>query len=294
MCVVVSHVRLPFLNDELALRVYSRTEGEVSVWPAPVIVLCHGFAGVQDMVLPAVAFCFAQAGFAVVTFDYRGFGDSGGERGRLTPARQQEDIRVVLRWVSNNPILDERRVGIWGTGLGGGYAMCLAYRNPLVRCVVSQMPVLNGETLITLGMSIADRETFLQELEERAVRRRIDDKDLWVPVNRLIRDRASLQFFHQQRRAIPAMANRMPYLTLHELRYFQVLPFARALEQPTLIVMAEQDHLTPLAEIQEAYSVLKGIKSTFMVSGARHYDLYHSPWRDEALKAQLAWFQAHL
>jgi len=294
MCVVVSHVRLPFLNDELALRVYSRTEGEVSVWPAPVIVLCHGFAGVQDMVLPAVAFCFAQAGFAVVTFDYRGFGDSGGERGRLTVARQQEDIRVVLHWVQSNPVLDERRIGLWGTGLGGGHALCVAHRNPQVRCVVSQVPVLNGETLITRGMSFSDREAFLQGLEDRAVRRRIDDKELWVPINRLIQDRASLRFFHQQRRACPAISNRMPYLTLYELCYFQVLPFARAVEQPTLMVTAQQDHLTPFAEVREVYDVLAGIKSLFTVSEAGHYDVYRDPWRDEALKAQLAWFQAHL
>lgn len=230
----------------------------------------------------------------VVTFDYRGFGGSGGERGRLTPARQQEDIRVVLRWVRDNPILDERRVGLWGTGLGGGHVLCVASRNPQVCCVVSQMPLLNGESLITRGMSFADREDFLQGLEERAVRRRIDDKELWVPVSRLIRDRASLQFFHQQRRSCPAMANRMPYLTLHELCYFQVLPFARAVEQPTLMVMAEQDHLMSLVELQEVYDALGSVKLLFTVPGARHYDLYHSPWRDEALLAQLAWFQSHL
>ncbi|MEE4408081.1 MULTISPECIES: alpha/beta hydrolase [unclassified Serratia (in: enterobacteria)] len=290
----VSNVALPFLNDVLALRVYTRTEETVARCPAPVIVLCHGFGGVQGMVLPEVAQAFAREGFVVVTFDYRGFGDSGGERGRLTPARQQEDIRVVLRWVQSNPALDERRVGLWGTGLGGGHALCVAHRNVLVRCVVSQMPVLNGEALITRGMSLADRETFLQGLEERAVRRRIDEKELWVPVNRLIQDRASLQFFQQQRRACPSLAHRMPYLTLHELRYFQVRPFARAVVQPTLMVLAEQDHLTPLAEVREVYDALAGVKSLFTVSGARHYDLYRSPWRDEALLVQLAWFQAHL
>ncbi|EPG5631451.1 TPA: alpha/beta fold hydrolase [Serratia marcescens] len=84
MSVVVSNVTLPFLNDVLALRVYTCAEEEVYRWPAPVIVLCHGFAGVQEMLLPAVARALALEGFVVVTFDYRGFGDSGGEPGRQT------------------------------------------------------------------------------------------------------------------------------------------------------------------------------------------------------------------
>jgi pimeloyl-ACP methyl ester carboxylesterase len=294
MGVAVSHVTLPFLEDALVLRVYTRTEATVCHCPAPVIVMCHGFVGVQGMLLPEVAQAFARDGFVVVTFDYRGFGESRGERGRLTVTSQQADIREVLRWVRNNPVLDERRIGLWGTGLGGGHALCVAYRNPQVRCVVSQMPVLDGEALVTRGMSSGDRASFLQELEELEVRRLIDGKELWVSVSRLIQDRAPLQFFLQQLRASPDMCNWMPYLTLHELRHFQVSPFACGVEQPTLMVMAEHDHLTPDGQVRAVYDALAGIKSLFGVSGAGHYDLYRAPWRDEALLTQRAWFQAHL
>lgn len=294
MSVAVSYVTLPFLEDVLVLRVYTRTEATVCDCPAPVIVLCHGFVGGQGILLQKVAEAFARDGFVVVTFDYRGFGDSGGERGRLTVAGQQADIRAVLRWVRNNPVLDERRIGLWGTGLGGGHALCVAYRNPQVRCVVSQMPVLNGEALVTRGMASGERASFLQGLEERAHQMRIDGKELWVSVSRLIQDRASLQFFLQQRRASPDMCNRMPYLTLHELCHFQALPFAKGVVQPTLLVMAGHDHLTPDGQVRAVYDALAGIKSLYTVSGAGHYDLYRPPWCDEALLAQRAWFQAHL
>ncbi|CAI1114978.1 Predicted dienelactone hydrolase [Serratia entomophila] len=298
MNVVTRHVRLPFLEDALALRVYTRQETRemACCWPAPVIVLCHGFGGVQEVLLPEVAQAFARDGFVAVTFDYRGFGGSSGERGRLTVARQQEDIRVVLRWICNNPVLDERRVGLWGTGLGGGHALCVAYRNPQVRCVVSQSPILNGRVLITQGMSGEERQVFLRGLEERALRRRIDGEELWVSVNRLIQDRASRQFFHLQRRASPSpgVVNRMPYLTLRELCHYRVAPFARGVQQPALLVTSEHDHLTSLAEVREVYDALAGVRSLVRVPGARHYDLYRAPWRDEALLAQRAWLQAHL
>lgn len=294
MSVAVSDVRLPLGEDVLVLRVYTRTEATVDHCPAPVIVLCHGFVGVQGILLPEVAQAFARDGFVVVTFDYRGFGESSGERGRLTVSGQQADIRAVLRWVCNNPVLDERRIGLWGAGLGGGHALCVAHRNPRVRCVVSQMPVLDGEALVTRGIASGDRVAFLKGLEEREVRRRIDGRELWVSISRLVQDRMSLQFLLQQRRASPNMCNRMPYLTLHELCHFQALPFAKGVAQPTLMVLAEHDHLTPGGQVRAMYDALVGVKSLFTVSGAGHYDLYRAPWRDEALLVQLAWFQAHL
>lgn len=85
----------------------------------PAIILCHGFCGIQELLLPAFAEAFVNAGFAAVTFDYRGFGASEGERGRLVPALQIEDILAVSRWVQTHPQIDSERIGLWGTSFGG-------------------------------------------------------------------------------------------------------------------------------------------------------------------------------
>ncbi|ETX44489.1 hypothetical protein P805_01826 [Serratia marcescens BIDMC 44] len=139
MNITVSDVRIPLAEAEqssplLALRVYTR-EGDTAMQaPYPVVVLCHGFCGVQGLLLPDIACRFVHEGYVVVTFDYRGFGDSGGERGRITPAGQQEDILAVLHWVLACPVLDEGRVALWGAGLGGGHVLCIAAMTPWVRC----------------------------------------------------------------------------------------------------------------------------------------------------------------
>lgn len=62
----------------------------------PLIILCHGFCGIRNVLLPCFANAFTEAGFATITFDYRGFGESDGERGRLVPAMQTEDIISVM------------------------------------------------------------------------------------------------------------------------------------------------------------------------------------------------------
>ncbi len=40
------------------------------------IVLCHGYTGVKDLYLPDNARVLNQAGYIVLTFDYKGWGDS--------------------------------------------------------------------------------------------------------------------------------------------------------------------------------------------------------------------------
>ena len=57
------------------------------------IVLCHGFTGIKELILPDYARRFAAAGYVALAFDYRGFGESEGERGRLIPYEQVMDVR---------------------------------------------------------------------------------------------------------------------------------------------------------------------------------------------------------
>src|SRR5262249_51203630 len=42
------------------------------------IVLCHGYTGVRSIYLPDNARILAEAGYVVLTFDYKGWGDSDG------------------------------------------------------------------------------------------------------------------------------------------------------------------------------------------------------------------------
>src|SRR5262245_59611670 len=45
--------------------------------PLPTIIMCHGWGGIAQRLRPD-AVVFAQAGYFVVTFDYRGWGSSEG------------------------------------------------------------------------------------------------------------------------------------------------------------------------------------------------------------------------
>ncbi len=78
-----------------AARVYRPTTLE----SRPVVVMGHGFAGVRALRLYTYAEHFAEAGYVVVVFDYRGFGESDGSPRQVLDVRMQlQDWRAALQF----------------------------------------------------------------------------------------------------------------------------------------------------------------------------------------------------
>ena len=83
------------------------------------IVLCHGYTGVKDLYLPDNARVLNEAGYVVLTFDYKGWGDSEGSRSRLAPYSRVADVQAALSFLGSLPEVDAARLGIYGTSYGG-------------------------------------------------------------------------------------------------------------------------------------------------------------------------------
>lgn len=116
-------------GTKCAARVYRPT---ATNQPSPVVVMAHGFGAVRALRLYAYAERFAAAGYAVVVFDYRSFGESEGEpRQVLDIAMQHEDWRAALRFARSLEGIDHTRVVAWGTSFSGGHVITVAGRGNL-------------------------------------------------------------------------------------------------------------------------------------------------------------------
>lgn len=112
--------------------------------PLPCVVLCNGFSGTMDWMLPQFAERFALAEIAAFTFDYRHFGESQGRpRQLISVRRQRQDIMAALRFVRAQANIDTGRIALWGTSLGGGHVIDIASRDPGVAAVIAQVPGLD-------------------------------------------------------------------------------------------------------------------------------------------------------
>ena len=74
---------------------------------------------------------FAEAGFAVLIFDYRYFGESEGRPRQLLLTRlQREDVQAAVRFARSQAGIDPNRIALWGTSLGGGHVFYVAVEAP--------------------------------------------------------------------------------------------------------------------------------------------------------------------
>ena len=135
----------------------------------PAIVLCHGWGGTKrHLNNPVYGYApqFAAEGYFVLTFDYRGWGESDGrlvardkmpepdENGEVTvraqvirdvvsPIERIEDISACISWLELEPGVDRNRIGLWGTSFGGGNIVWMAAHDKRVKCVCTQVGDVN-------------------------------------------------------------------------------------------------------------------------------------------------------
>src|SRR5437867_6235096 len=108
------------------------------------IVLCHGYTGVKDLYLPDNARVLNEAGYVAMTFDYKGWGESGGARSRLAPYSRVADVQAALSFFATLPEVDGGRLGLYGTSYGGATVVWVAAIDARVKCAVSVVGVGNG------------------------------------------------------------------------------------------------------------------------------------------------------
>ena len=262
--------------------------------PFPAVVLCHGFAGVKELLLPAYAERFATAGYLALTFDYRGFGASGGERGRLVPALQIADIRSALSFLGELPRVDPRRLALWGSSYGGANAIMVASQDPRVRCLVVQLTFGDGERVITRGMSPEEVEKLKASLARLEEKRALTGRELMVPLKKVLTDPQSSAFYDRHIERFPELGIKVPFLTTAETLRHKPEAALPGMNVPLLIVGAELDGVNPPEESRRLFAAANPPKELLMIEGATHYELYEGPAFELALERELAWFGVHL
>ncbi len=109
---------------------------------APLLLYSHGWGGsrstdlAQNDVMTETARRAWENGYFVVTFDQRGFGDSGGEAHVQNPEIEGRDIQTILDWAEGalTPHLaylgGDPMVGALGLSYGGGFQLVGASVDP--------------------------------------------------------------------------------------------------------------------------------------------------------------------
>jgi hypothetical protein len=126
-------VVVPSLGFNLAATITRPQSGAAAALPAVILI---GGSGPTDRdetvagipIFGQIARDLVAAGFAVVRYDKRGIGQSGGRAESATIADYAEDARQVLLWLQRQKGIDKERIALVGHSEGGLVAMLTAGR----------------------------------------------------------------------------------------------------------------------------------------------------------------------
>lgn len=145
----------------LAATFYAKDDGAGKM---PGIVLGHGFAGAR---YPKMSAYLANLGYGVLSIDFRGYGLSGGERGRVIPSEQVNDFRNSVTYLASRPEIDPERIGIIGSSLGGSIAIMAAADDPRIQVCVAGCPIAKGDTTLRMLYNTQEKfSAFMQRVDE--------------------------------------------------------------------------------------------------------------------------------
>ena len=260
----------------------------------PAVVLCHGFSGIREILLPPYAELFAQNGFAALVFDYRGFGDSEGERGRLMPAEQVVDIRNAITFMETLPQVDPSRIALWGTSFGGAHAIYTAAIDNRVKCISVQITFGSGERMVTGGMTAEAREKLFGTLQKAWQRAVTKNKPLMLNMDQILTDPDSKEFYQKTVEIHPKLKNRLPLLTIKESMECKPENHIAGLSIPVMIIGATGDIVCPVEESRILFEKAREPKDLFIIEGARHYDVYEGEYFKLSAGKALEWYNTYL
>ncbi len=261
----------------------------------PAIVLCAGTGGTKGGTQARIAPIFAEKGYIVLAFDYRGWGESDpklmalekvpapDEKGEVTVkaravrwqmdfADQSEDIRAAISFVAGEPGVDKDRIGIWGSSYGGGLVTWTAGNDPRVKCTVAQV-----------GGPGAPRNP---QAEAR----------MYEHLTKQAREEVEPVPFETGK-----MTGQMERYTQMRVNPSKRIGFSPAeaaekITTPILFVVAENEELGDNANTERAASAIRGrgVPAKYhVIKGITHYGIYRVGF-DEATKLELEWFDEHL
>jgi len=240
----------------------------------PGVVLLVGYTYLKTMVMPEIAKVLNAAGYVALVFDYRGFGDSEGPRGRLMPMEQVADARAALTFLSDQPAVDPNQLAVIGISLGGAHAITVAALDRRVKAAVALEPPGNGARWLQSLRRHWEWSQFLRRLEDdRHQRVRTGVSTAVDPLEIVLPDPESRAFLDQVSAEFPQMKVTVPLASAEALIEYAPEELADQIApRPLLLIHGDADQLVPLAEAQAIAACAGQSCRLEIVPGMTHFN----------------------
>ena len=260
------------------------------------IVLCHGYTGVKDLYLPDNAAKLNDAGYIVLTFDYKGWGNSEGPRNRLAPFSRVADVQSAITFLGIQPEVSENRVGIYGTSYGCATVVWVAAHDERVKCTIGVVGMGHGARWMRSVRRPDEWADLLEASQKDRNQRVMTGKSAMAPRDEiLLPDRQSAALSSAARSNNPNALSELPLEYIDETLQFHPEWVVKHISpRPLLLISAGNDRLVPPEDCQSLYDKAKDPKKLVVLPGVGHYEVYTKPAFDVIMRETITWLKKYL
>ncbi len=286
-----------FYSEGVKVRGTLKLPGAPAAGRIPGIVQGPGWLGLRTAKLyDRYHAALTAAGYALLIIDYRGFGDSEGERGLLMPQRQVEDLRNALTYLETRPEIDADRLGAFGSGgSGGGNTVALAGTDPRVKATVCQVGIADGEDWLRRMRREYEWVEFLAALEEDRRQR------VLTGVSRLVNPRDEIMIQTPERRETGVkrdvdrkLPDKVPLACAQAvLECKPIEAVDRIAPRAIMFICVERDAVTPTDHSIRMYERAGPPKKLVIQRGTMHYRAYED-YGVVVTPMIVEWYDRHL
>lgn len=260
----------------------------------PAVVLAQGFTVPRFLGLPDYARSFAEAGFASLVIDYRGWGTSDGERHRLIPMEQVDDLRSAVSYLETRPDIDPARIGLWGASFGGANVVCAAGLDDRVKAVVSQVGFGDGLQVLFDSRSPAEQRQLREAVKRARGARVLGEPEETTTTVEILNSAQVAAFVEQAGAQAPDLTAKLSWRTVETMLEYRPTDFVQRISpRPILFVASARDDICKEARIRELYERASDPKE-FVSFDVEHYDMYTGEAFVDTAGEAIRFFEQHL
>jgi hypothetical protein len=270
---------------------------------APAVVMTHGF-GALAVWLTDLAVDLAQAGFAVLLFDHRNFGESDGEpRFGFDTLLQIRGYRDAITFLEKQPGIDKQKIAVWGESASSLVVQFIGVFDERVQAVIAHTPVCGNRT--TKFDESPEKFEWLRQNWSSLDLSTVPVRELAVRMSRLhegegpviVDGGAAVGYVTRMRKKYVTEWSNQVFILQRKLEAQfneQRLP-AKYLKVPTLFVIATDDEV-PLCELptnSQCFDLIEAPKQLVEIKGG-HFGLIYQgsePYR-QAVDADIKFLQS--
>ena len=247
----------------------------------PGVVVTGAWTTVKEQMPATYAAEMADRGYAVLAFDFRNWGESGGKERQLeNPTYKTQDIIAAANYLTTRPEVDENKIAGLGICASAGYMADAAVQSDDIKSIALVAPWLHNQEIVNEVYGGEESVQGLIDTSQKAQTKYETTGELSLIPAASNTDENALMYqvpyyTEADRGMIPEYVNEFNLASWEGWLTFDAVEIADNLNKPVAIVHSEEAAIPQGAK--EFYNRLSGEKDELWLANTTQFDFYDSP-----------------